>query len=119
MSTGDLAWSGPVTLEAGESLEPTRDSVFVRRDEGPSEQGGLLIPEKYRDQMQHGTVVAVGPGKKNPKNGERLPMSVKVGDRVMYDGSVAGLFRNDNNLIAVAETDVLMIVETDDVEEQA
>ena len=44
---------------------------------------GIIIPDSAKEKPMEGKVVAVGPGALN-KKGERLPMDVKVGDKVLY-----------------------------------
>ena len=65
-------------------LEPLEDRVLVE-PEPPEEvtQSGIIIPDTAKEKPQRGRVVAVGPGKKD------TPMTVKVGDRVLY-GKYAG-----------------------------
>lgn len=46
-------------------------------------KSGLYVPDTAKDKPQEGEVLAVGPGSLNDK-GERVPMDVKVGDRVLY-----------------------------------
>jgi chaperonin GroES len=66
------------------SIQPLNDRVFITPD--PAEtttKGGIILPEQAQKKESRGTVAFVGPGKRNSK-GELLPMTVKVGDRVMY-----------------------------------
>ena len=44
---------------------------------------GLIIPDTAKEKPEQGTVVAVGPGKKTD-DGKVIPLSVKVGDRIMF-----------------------------------
>ncbi len=44
---------------------------------------GLIIPDSGKEKPEQGTVVAVGPGKKNDE-GKLVPIGVKVGDRIMF-----------------------------------
>jgi chaperonin GroES len=45
--------------------------------------GGIIIPDTAKEKPQEGTVVAVGPGKRDD-DGKRIPMDVKVGDRILF-----------------------------------
>ncbi len=45
---------------------------------------GLIIPDTAKEKPQQGEVVAVGPGKFDERGGQRIPMDVKVGDKVLY-----------------------------------
>jgi co-chaperonin GroES (HSP10) len=65
-------------------LKPLNDNIVVKPD--PFVQSGLiLLPE---EDMRTGTVMAVGPGKK----GSNRPLLVKVGDHVMYSGTIDQTF---------------------------
>ena len=66
------------------SLKPLGDRVLIKPE--PAEQKtatGLYIASNAQEKPQRGEVVAVGEGKLND-NGERLPMDVKPGDKVIY-----------------------------------
>jgi chaperonin GroES len=68
-------------------------------------QSGIIIPDSAKEKPQSGTVVAVGPGKKDE------PMEVKVGDVVLY-GKYAGTeisFEKKDYLI-MNQSDILAIV---------
>lgn len=69
-------------------VKPLNDRVLVKRTEGEEKSaGGIIIPDTAKEKPQEGIVTAVGPGKLD--DGDRLPMSVKVGDRVLF-GKYAG-----------------------------
>lgn len=58
--------------------------VLIKRDEAETmTTGGIYLPEQAQEKPRSGVVVAVGPGQFDD-NGNRLPMDVKVGDRVIY-----------------------------------
>jgi chaperonin GroES len=61
----------------GEKFKPLLDRIVVKRL--PVSDGGLAIPEKYAEEKDRGTVVAVGPGRPG------VPMTLKVGDKVVLD----------------------------------
>ena len=66
------------------SLKPLADRVLVKPDEAEQKTAsGLYIASNAQEKPQRGTIVAVGAGKVNDK-GERIPMDVKVGDRVLF-----------------------------------
>ncbi|TVQ48408.1 MAG: co-chaperone GroES [Gloeocapsa sp. DLM2.Bin57] len=65
-------------------VKPLGDRVFVKVS--PSEEktsGGILLPDTAKEKPQIGEIVAVGSGKIND-NGTRIPLEVKVGDKVLY-----------------------------------
>ena len=47
-------------------------------------KGGVVIPDTAQEKSQEGEIVAVGPGRINPKDGKRETLDVKVGDIVIY-----------------------------------
>jgi chaperonin GroES len=89
-------------------LRPLHDRVVVKRlDEAEQRVGGIIIPDSAKEKPQQAEVIAVGNGKLL-ENGERVPLEVKPGDRILfgkYSGSeikVAGqeyvIFREDEIL---------------------
>jgi chaperonin GroES len=65
-------------------VKPLNDRVLVSRIEGEEKTvGGIIIPDTAKEKPQEGKVIAVGPGKVN-ENGERSPMAVKAGDRILF-----------------------------------
>ncbi len=94
------------------NVKPLHDRVLVKRTEGEEKSaGGIIIPDTAKEKPQEGIVVAIGPGKLD--KGERLPMSVSNGDKVLFgkysgtDVTVAGeehtLLREDE-IFAVIES---------------
>lgn len=70
-------------------IKPLQDKVLVERLASLEKTaGGIVLPDTAKEKPTEGRVIAVGSGKLNDK-GERVPMSVKVGDRVLF-GSYAG-----------------------------
>jgi len=70
-------------------IKPLSDRiVIIRVEEEKKTKGGILIPDTAKEKPQEGKVVAVGPGKVNEK-GERIPLDVKKGNRVLF-GKYAG-----------------------------
>ena len=66
------------------SLQPLEDRIVVRP--GQSEEttaSGLVIPDTAKEKPQQGEVLAVGAGRYGDDN-ERIPMDIKVGDKVVY-----------------------------------
>src|SRR3989454_5035085 len=65
------------------SLKPLEDRVVVEpSEEEETTASGLVIPDTAKERPQEGKVVAVGPGRF--EDGARIPMDVKVGDKVIY-----------------------------------
>ena len=87
-------------------IKPLADRVLV--EPAPAEEktaAGIIIPDTAKEKPQKGTVVAVGPGKKDE------PMTVNVGDNVLY-GKYAGteLTIDGNNYLIMRESDIVAIV---------
>ncbi len=66
-------------------LQPLGDRVVIEPEDDVEQTtpSGLVIPDTAKEKPQIGKVVAVGPGALDD-DGERLPMDVKDGDRVLY-----------------------------------
>lgn len=72
------------------SVTPLYNNVLVKRVEAETKTaGGIVLPDSSKEKQTIGEVVAVGNGKLNEKTGELLPLSVKVGDKVVF-GRYAG-----------------------------
>ncbi len=65
------------------NLTPLHDRVIVKRiEEAETVKGGIIIPDSAKEKPQEGEIIAVGAGKR--EKGERIPLDVKVGDRVLF-----------------------------------
>jgi chaperonin GroES len=65
------------------NITPLRDRVVVRRlEEKETAKGGIIIPDTAKEKPQEGEVMAVGAGK--VEKGRRIPLDVKVGDRILF-----------------------------------
>jgi len=66
-------------------LTPLADRVVVKVEEKSEEKtkSGLVLPDTAKEKPQEGTVIAVGPGR-ILEDGSRVPVDVKVGDKVIY-----------------------------------
>lgn len=65
-------------------LKPLGDRIVVKVIEDTEQtQGGIFIPDSAKEKPQKGEVIAVGLGKMNDK-GEREPLDVEVGQKVLY-----------------------------------
>jgi Co-chaperonin GroES (HSP10) len=66
-------------------LKPLEDRIVVKASEGDqTTASGLVIPDTAKEKPQEGKVIAVGPGRYNEDGNERIPLDVKVGDKVIY-----------------------------------
>jgi chaperonin GroES len=65
-------------------FRPLHDQVLVIREESEQKTpGGIIIPDTAKEKPLEGKLVAVGPGKMD-REGKRIPLEVKVGDRVLF-----------------------------------
>src|SRR5260370_41626526 len=65
------------------NITPLHDRVLVRRlEEKETAKGGIIIPDTAKEKPHEGEVMAVGAGKM--EKGHRIPLDVKVGDRILF-----------------------------------
>ena len=92
------------------SIKPLGDRVLVQADAAEEKtSSGLYIPDTAKEKPQQGTVIAVGAGK--VENGNKIDMTVKKGDKVLY-GKYAGTdvsFDGEEYLI-MRESDIVGIL---------
>lgn len=92
------------------NIKPLRDNVLVKRLQGESKTaGGIIIPDTAKEKPMEGEVLAIGDGGRD-KDGALIPMTVKVGDRVVF-GKWAGT-EMDSDHVVMKEQDILAIVVT-------
>jgi chaperonin GroES len=93
-------------------VKPLQDRLVVKRiEEEEKTKGGIIIPDAAKEKPQEGRVIAVGEGKVL-ENGQRSPVSVKVGDKILF-GKYSGTeikIDGDEHLI-MREDDVLAVIE--------
>ncbi len=89
-------------------ITPLADRIVIRPNEAKEEmRGGIIVPDTAKEKPQEGEVVAAGPGRVND-DGERLAMTVKVGDVVLYSKYAGTEYKDgDDELLIVRESDVL------------
>ena len=93
-------------------IRPLHDRVLVKRlEENTRTAGGIIIPDTAKEKPSEGIVEAIGNGFR-AEDGKILPMSVKVGDRVLF-GKWAGteIKVNGEARLIIKESDILAIVE--------
>ena len=91
---------------------PLNDRVLVKRiEEVQVTKGGIFIPDTAKEKPIEGKVIAVGPGKVCD-NGERMALTVKEGDRVLF-GKYAGteIKMEGEEYLMMREDDILAILE--------
>jgi chaperonin GroES len=91
-------------------LRPLGDRVLIRFIEGEEKVGSIIIPDTVKEKPTQGLVEAVGGGRLNEK-GERTPMQVKPGDKVLF-GRYAGteVRLGDADYMVLHETEILAVL---------
>jgi chaperonin GroES len=95
---------------AGSKVAPLADRVVIKAlEETETMRGGLYIPDTAKEKPQQGEIIAVGPGRY--EDSKLVPMSVKVGDKVLY-GKYSGteVTIEGENYLILRESDVLAVV---------
>ena len=93
-------------------LKPLGGRVIVE----PIEQeemtaGGIILPETAKEKPQEGKILATGPGDRK-EDGERIPMEVQVGDKVLYAKYSGTEIKMDGKKVLILrESDILAVVE--------
>ena len=86
---------------------PLHDRVVVRRlEEKETAKGGIIIPDTAKEKPHEGEVTAVGAGK--IEKGKRVPLDVKVGDRILF-GKYTGndITIDDQEYLILREDEIL------------
>jgi chaperonin GroES len=89
------------------NVTPLHDRVLVQRiEEKESAKGGIIIPDTAKEKPQEGEVIAVGAGR--IEKGARIPLDVKVGDRVLFGKySGAEIKVDDQEYLILKEDEIL------------
>jgi chaperonin GroES len=93
-------------------IKPLQDRVIVKRiDQEEQVRGGIVIPDTAKEKPQEGEIVAAGDGKVLD-SGQKLAMSVKTGDRILfgkYSGTEVKI--DDEEYLIMREDEVLGILQ--------
>ena len=92
-------------------MKPLWNKVLVKRSKVQTSKGGILLPDTAQEKPKQGEVIACGPGKMDD-DGKVEPMSVKVGDVVLF-GAYAGTdvkSDKDEELLIISEEEILGII---------
>jgi chaperonin GroES len=93
------------------NLRPLSDRVVVRRmEEEKTTAGGIVLPDSAKEKPVKGEILAVGEGKR-ADNGTVIPMSVKVGDKVLF-GKYSGqeIKVDGQEVLVMREDDIIAIL---------
>jgi chaperonin GroES len=94
-------------------IKPISDHILIEpiKEEEKTKTGILLPDTAEKERPEQGKVIAVGPGKKDRK-GNRFPLEVKQGNRVLFTKYGPSEIKVDNKDFLIAkEEDILAIIE--------
>jgi len=94
------------------NIKPLGDRVLIKQiDSEEVTKGGIVLPDTAKEKPQEGEVLAVGPGK-ILDNGQRAPMEVNVGDRVLFAKYAGSEIKQggEEYMILNSERDILAII---------
>ncbi len=92
------------------NIRPLHDRLIVKRfEEEEKTKGGIIIPDTAKEKPQQGSVVAAGPGRF--EKDKRVPMDVKVGDKILY-GKYSGteVTLDGEQYLILRESDILAVM---------
>jgi chaperonin GroES len=93
-------------------VRPLGNRVLVKRSQAKTSRGGIILPDSAQEKPKEGEVLAVGPGKMDDE-GRVHPMTVKVGDKVLFSSYAGTEIKTDDSegeYLILSETDVLGIL---------
>ena len=95
------------------NVRPLHDKIIVKRDEAESvTESGIYLPESSKDKPKSGTVQAIGDGRLNTETGERIPLTVQSGDRVLFTSYAGTEIKLDGvEMLILDESEVLAVVD--------
>jgi chaperonin GroES len=93
------------------NIRPLSDRVVVKPQ--PKEEvtkSGIVLPDTAKEKPMEGTILAVGPGRRNDK-GEIVPMDVAEGDKILFAKYAGTEWKHDNeDLLLISEKDILAVI---------
>lgn len=93
-------------------IKPLGSRILIQRTKAQASKGGILLPETAQEKPKEGIVIEVGPGKLD-EHGTHEPVSLKVGDRVLfssYSGTEVKNQDGEEEYLLIDEKDVLGIL---------
>ncbi len=93
-------------------VKPLHDRLIIQAlEEGERTKGGIIIPDTAKEKPHEGKVIAVGAGRIK-KDGTKMPLDIKKGDRVLY-AQYAGteIKMGGEEYLMMREDDILAIIE--------
>jgi chaperonin GroES len=100
------------TSKAKTKLKPLGSRVVIKALEREEiTKSGIVLPDTAKEKPQEGRVLAVGPGDRHPDTGQRIPVDLKEGDRVLFQKYAGTEFKlDDEELLILSEKDILGLV---------
>ena len=94
-------------------LKPLGSRVVIKALEREEmTKSGIVLPDTVKDKPQEGKVLAIGPGGLD-KNGNKVTMTVKEGDRVLFQKYSGTEFKlDDEEYIVLSQDDILALIES-------
>jgi len=92
-------------------VKPLADRVLIKSLETEEmKKGGIIIPDTAKEKPQQGEVIEVGPGRVS-EEGDKIPMEVKKGDKVLY-GKYSGteVTIDDVEYLIMRESDIFAVI---------
>jgi chaperonin GroES len=113
MSTSTKSAPAKSDSKSKSAVRPLGDKILVRRDEAASKtESGIFLPETSKDKPKTGIVEAVGTGNLNTDTGQRIPLTIKKGDRIIFTSYAGTEIKLDNTeFLMMSEDDVLAIID--------
>ncbi len=95
------------------NIRPLGDKVIVQRDEADSiTESGIYLPEQAKDTPKTGVILATGDGALNTETGDRIPLTVTKGDRVVFSSYAGNEVKlDDQELLIMTESEILAIID--------
>ncbi len=93
-------------------IKPLSNNVVIEPiEEATTTASGIVLPDTAeKDKPQKGKIVSVGPGKMS--DGQRIPMEIKVGDKVIFERySPSKIKINGDEYLLISESDILAIID--------
>jgi chaperonin GroES len=91
-------------------VRPLHDRLLVRRiEEKETARGGIIIPDTAKEKPQRGEVLAVGNGK-ILENGTKLPLDVKVGNKILFGKYTGTDIKIDGDEVLILREDEVLAV---------
>ena len=104
-------------MEQPQTLSPLGDAVIVEIVKGETQRMGAIEipptadPKRAGNQLLTGKIVAVGPGRWNSTTGERMPVKVAVGQKIMFGQQCADFKYAGSQYLAMKESNIAAIIE--------